>query len=48
MGTQAVRSRGEIALLEEVVLPLLVGVLKRVEEIDARVRRHRRPIQAEG
>ena len=38
----------EMALLEEEVLPVLAGVLQRVEEIDARVRRHRRLIQAEG
>ena len=38
----------EMALLEEEVLPVLAGVLQRVEEIDARVRRHRQLIQAEG
>ncbi|MFM9101541.1 MAG: hypothetical protein ACKOPS_09455 [Cyanobium sp.] len=38
----------EMALLEEEVLPVLAGVLQRVEEIDARVRRHQRLIQAEG
>ena len=38
----------EITLLEEEVLPVLAGVLQRVEEIDARVRRHRRLIQAGG
>ncbi len=38
----------EMALLEEEVLPVLAGVFQRVEEIDARVRRHRRLIQAEG
>ena len=38
----------EMALLEEEVLPVLAGVLQRVEEIDARVRRHRRLIQAES
>ena len=38
----------EMALLEEEVLPVLAGVLQRVEEIDARVKRHRRLIQAEG
>ena len=38
----------EMALLEEEVLPVLAGVLQRVEEIDAKVRRYRRLIQAEG
>lgn len=38
----------EMALLEEEVLPVLEGVLQRVEEIDRRVKRHRRLIQAEG
>ncbi len=38
----------ELALLEEEVLPVLAGVLQRVEEIDARVKRHRQMIQAEG
>jgi hypothetical protein len=38
----------EKALLEEEVLPVLVGVLQREEEIDARVERHRRLIQGEG
>jgi hypothetical protein len=38
----------EMALLEEEVLPVLAGVLQRVEEIDARVKRHRRLIQGEG
>jgi hypothetical protein len=34
--------------LEEEVLPVLAEVLQRVEEIDQRVRRHHRLIQAEG
>ena len=38
----------EMALLEEEVVPVLAGVLQRVEDIDGRVRRHRRLIQAEG
>jgi hypothetical protein len=38
----------EMALLEEKVLPVLEGVLQQVEEIDQRVRRHRRLIQAEA
>ena len=38
----------EMALLEEEVLPLLAGVLHSVEEIDARFRRHRLLIVAEG
>ena len=38
----------EMALLEEEVLPVLAGVLQREEEIDAKVRRYRRLIQAEG
>jgi hypothetical protein len=38
----------EMALLEEEVLPVLAGVLQRVEEIDASVKRHRRLIDAEG
>ena len=33
---------------EEEMLPVLAGVLQRVEEIDAKVKRHRRLIQAEG
>ena len=38
----------EMALLEEEVLPVLAGVLQRVEEIDARLRRHRRLIRSRG
>jgi hypothetical protein len=38
----------EMALLEEEVLPVLAGVLQKMEEIDARARRHRRLIVAEG
>ena len=38
----------EITLLEEEVLPVLDGVLQRVEEINERVERHQRLIQAEG
>jgi hypothetical protein len=38
----------EMALLEEEVLPVLAGVLNRVEEIDQRVKRHRRLIEAGG
>ena len=38
----------EMALLEEEVLPVLAGVLQQVEEIDQRLRRHRRLIQVEA
>jgi hypothetical protein len=38
----------EMALLEEEVLPVLVGVLQRVGEIDQRVRRHQRLMRAGG
>lgn len=38
----------EMALLEEEVLPVLVGVLKRVGEIDQRIKRHRRLMRAGG
>jgi hypothetical protein len=38
----------EMALLEEEVLPVLVGVLQRVGEIDQRVRSHQRLMRAGG